>query len=419
MLASPEAAASHGMETEARHWFSRPRDGQVLIIISSGDCKTWEEIRECLVPPAVRENLTSEPLWVPLQHRRDRIVANPADHQLHEEIAEDLKQVLLRFYPGRAWGQLRGEERSQRRRAIRLLFGTALVFLMLFVTASLLALYANYQRLVALSRESAANAEALVAFGKRGEALNSAINAFGIAATSEAREAIAHSFPQQLTRLEGHSGRVYSTAFSPDGQRVVTAGDDGTTWVWNAASGQMIANLESHSGRVYSAAFSAAFSPDGQRVVTVSGDETARVWNAATGQVLVKPEGHSSDVRSAAFSPDGQRVVTASNDGTARVWNAATGQVLAKLEGHSDAVYSAAFSPNGRRVVTGSEDHTARVWNAASGQVIAKLEGHSGPVYSAAFSPDGRRIVTAGDDSIVLIFKIVTLDDIDRLLASK
>ena len=335
VLASPEAAASHGMETEARHWFSRPRDGQVLIIISSGDCKTWEEIRECLVPPAVRENLTSEPLWVPLQHRRDRIVANPADHQLHEEIAEDLKQVLLRFYPGRAWGQLRGEERSQRRRAIRLLFGTALVFLMLFVTASLLALYANYQRLVALSRESAANAEALVAFGKRGEALNSAINAFGIAATSEAREAIAHSFPQQLTRLEGHSGRVYS------------------------------------------AAFSAAFSPDGQRVVTVSGDETARVWNAATGQVL------------------------------------------AKLEGHSDAVYSAAFSPNGRRVVTGSEDHTARVWNAASGQVIAKLEGHSGPVYSAAFSPDGRRIVTAGDDSIVLIFKIVTLDDIDRLLASK
>jgi len=38
VLASPDAAASHGMEIEARHWFSRPREGQILIIVSSGEC---------------------------------------------------------------------------------------------------------------------------------------------------------------------------------------------------------------------------------------------------------------------------------------------------------------------------------------------------------------------------------------------
>jgi len=53
VLASPEAAASHEVEIEARHWFSRPRNRQVLIIVSSGDCKTWEETLERLVPPAV------------------------------------------------------------------------------------------------------------------------------------------------------------------------------------------------------------------------------------------------------------------------------------------------------------------------------------------------------------------------------
>jgi hypothetical protein len=36
-----------------------------------------------------------------------------------------------------------------------------------------------------------------------------------------------------------------------------------------------------------------------------------------------------------------------------------------------------------------------------------------------AFSPDGQRVVTAGGDGIALIFKIVTLDDIARLLTSK
>src|SRR5271166_1430086 len=60
VLASPEAAASHGMEIEARHWFSHPRDGQVLIIVSSGECKTWEEIRDHLLPLAIRKNLKSE-----------------------------------------------------------------------------------------------------------------------------------------------------------------------------------------------------------------------------------------------------------------------------------------------------------------------------------------------------------------------
>jgi len=75
--------------------------------------------------------------------------------------------------------------------------------------------------------------------------------------------------------------------------------------------------------------------------------------------------------------------------------------------------------PGGRRVVTASVDSTARVWNATSNQVIATLWDRygGGQIASAAFSPDGQRIVTAGDDGRVLIFKVVTLDDIARLLA--
>ena len=98
----------------------------------------------------------SPPVWAPIQDRHDRIVANPTEHHLREELIEDLKQVLLRFYPSRDWGQLCGEERRQRRRAIQLLFGTTLLFLTL-------ALYANHERLVALSRELTAKAETLAA----------------------------------------------------------------------------------------------------------------------------------------------------------------------------------------------------------------------------------------------------------------
>ena len=43
--------------------------------------------------------------------------------RVREELTEDLKQLFLR-YPGKDWGQLRGEERSQRRRALTLLLSS-------------------------------------------------------------------------------------------------------------------------------------------------------------------------------------------------------------------------------------------------------------------------------------------------------
>ncbi len=107
--------------------------------MSSGDYKTWEEIREHLIPPAVRENLQLPPVWASVQDHRARIVANPTDHQLRGELIEDLKQVLLRFYPDRDWGQLRGEQRRQRRRFIGFLSAVSLTLLVLCVALAGLA----------------------------------------------------------------------------------------------------------------------------------------------------------------------------------------------------------------------------------------------------------------------------------------
>jgi WD40 repeat protein len=48
--------------------------------------------------------------------------------------------------------------------------------------------------------------------------------------------------------------------------------------VWNAANGQLLAKLEGHTDSV----LHAAFSPDGQRLVTASRDYTARVYRVVT-----------------------------------------------------------------------------------------------------------------------------------------
>ncbi len=156
VLASPDAATSHGMEMEARHWFARKREGQVLIIVSQGGADNWETIRNHLIPTEVKNNLSTEPLWIPLFNRRDHILNSPNSHETRSQVVEDLKQVILCLYPGRDWGQLRGEERRQRRRAISWIAGSALVFLMLAVASVGFAFYAQVQKKEAIQAQGRA-----------------------------------------------------------------------------------------------------------------------------------------------------------------------------------------------------------------------------------------------------------------------
>ncbi|PQE09027.1 hypothetical protein CJF30_00010830 [Rutstroemia sp. NJR-2017a BBW] len=138
---------------------------------------------------------------------------------------------------------------------------------------------------------------------------------------------------------------------------VVSGSTDHTVRLWDTATGQQILPpLEGHTDRVNSV----AFSPDGKQVVSGSTDHTVRLWDIATGkQVLPTLEGHTSSVNSVAFSPDGKQVVSGSTDRTVRLWDTATGkQILSPLEGHTNSVNSVAFSPDGKQVVSGSWDHT-------------------------------------------------------------
>ena len=101
-------------------------------------------------------------------------------------------------------------------------------------------------------------------------------------------------WPLLLTVPLRHEGALHSAQFSPEGQRVVTASDDGTAQLWDAATGKPTGKPMKHDGAVNYA----QSSPDGQRVVTASKDNTARLWDAMTGKPIGDPMKHDGAVNS-------------------------------------------------------------------------------------------------------------------------
>jgi WD40 repeat protein len=219
--------------------------------------------------------------------------------------------------------------------------------------------------------------------------------------------------------LEGHAGFVLSVAFSPDGQKVVSGSWDKTIRVWDVKTGKVERVLEGRAREVSVWAyilnepkeesqyvFSVAFSPDGQRLVSGSYGGTICLWDAKSGKQEMKLKGGVGSVYSATFSPDGHTVVSGSDDNTLRLWDAKTGREERVMEGHTNYVMSVAFSPDGKKVVSGSYDRTVRLWDAKTGKQVSELRGHTDWVFSVAFSADGNKVVSGSHDKTVRIWDI-------------
>jgi WD40 repeat protein len=205
---------------------------------------------------------------------------------------------------------------------------------------------------------------------------------------------------QKLATFTGHDARVMSAEFSPDGSRIVSAALDHTAKIWDAATGTLIRSIRIETGQVSFA----TFHPDGERIVVVSGPSVT-IWDVAKGELqLTLPEQSPASIH-ATFSRDGKHLATTGGD-SAALWDVATGRLLVSFVGHTSQVNRIALHPAGTLAATASNDYTIRVWDTGTGKTLVVLQGHTAEVSDVQFSPDGQSLVSASPDDPARIWDI-------------
>ena len=184
-----------------------------------------------------------------------------------------------------------------------------------------------------------------------------------------------------------HDGPVNWVEFPERRDPPFVGFDDGTIRIWNAADGRPDAARRLTHG---SAVRVARFSPDGQRVVSGGFNGTDLALGRRPGTSVGNPQRLGTELFCLVFSPDGQNVAMGSSDGNASLWRVTdTGLRLVGKITHSSTVRDVAFSPDGTRFLTSSHDGTARVWDIQTGSPVTPELKHGRWVFHAEFSPDG------------------------------
>lgn len=260
-----------------------------------------------------------------------------------------------------------------------------------------------------------------------------------------------HVFPSgggvQLWTLKGerqgpeldHGGAVREVTFSPDGERLATACDDGKVRVFDRRG--TLLETQQHGGPVRTVAFSkdgasllsggydgsariwgreprtfqlppgrrpqprvedVKWSPDESKIATGDDQGRAIIWDRNTGEQQQTFQ-YDSALRRVVWGPRGRHLLVGTRDGTAALVDLTSGK--AKKFHHSLMVTNGDFDPSGSRVVTASLDGSVSLWEVAGGQPLPSPEGHRGPVLVARFSADGELLLTVSKDGTAQLWE--------------
>jgi hypothetical protein len=243
---------------------------------------------------------------------------------------------------------------------------------------------------------------------------------------------------------------VKAGVFTPDGKRLVSAGEDRTIRVWNVATGKQEFALNAQTiisalalvgdnllasggedgsillwdldkrqqigqlGRHEQAIHGLAVSPDSKLLASAGGTWNKplpgelRLWDPAKRTLIARLDGHRAQVLGLAFAPDSRSLTASDRSGDIKVWDLAS---RAASGFHDEKLaWSVQYSSGGKWLALGEAWGQIHLYEAATLSDDSVVRAHKGGVFSLAFAPRGNLLASAGHDGAVRLWNPLALE---------
>lgn len=229
---------------------------------------------------------------------------------------------------------------------------------------------------------------------------------------------------ERLREYKGHEAFVGALSFSPDGDWLLSSGNDKTMRVWGSQSGDYdhdlsgIMHASPRATTMMGQMMRTARPGHGMTVLCVthgpnglvgSGgqDRAAKIWK--NSQIVRTFDFHEGPVTAVAFRPDAETLLSASEDRALRLWDQHDGRMVHKynIGGHDRPVRAVVWL-NAQRFVSSDDGGQILLWDADKETVLSRLQTASG-VRALTATRDGAWIFAGSDNGQLLV--ILAADD--------
>jgi WD40 repeat protein len=239
----------------------------------------------------------------------------------------------------------------------------------------------------------------------------------------------------EINRFRAHSGIVSWVTFTPDGQGLISAADDGVR-LWNLQSGAFVREYESPPFE--QEAFSphhmrnVAFMADGHSFLSFTRNGTLLVRKLESGHIIqhIQQQVTQSNTWGMDIAPDGRAVLIGTFLGTAELYDLASGQIIRTFSHWQTPptdgfqLVSIDISPDGRTALTASQSRMDGLvlWDLNTGAELHRFEtssditggNESNHVLSMSYSPDGSRAIVGRSDGRMILYDLQTYTEVRR-----